>query len=94
MTPRTCHHFPLGLGRRRWQMGGMPLPTNSVAWTGKAGSSTGTFSGTLAKNAVSGVLLQDATFGTEVGTGLIRIPVTSALRGSFETAGIRLRNDR
>jgi len=72
----------------------MPLPTNSVAWTGKAGSSNGTFSGTLAKNAVSGVLLQDASFGTDVGAGLIRIPVTSAVRGSFETAGIRLRNDR
>ena len=41
---------------------------------------------------VRGVLLQDASFGTQVGASLIKIPVTRtpAVRGAFETAGIRL----
>jgi hypothetical protein len=71
-------------------------PSNSVAWTARATSSAGTFLGNLtlpfpaAKSAVSGVFLQDAAFGTQVGVGVIKIPTNTT--GSFETAGIRFDN--
>jgi hypothetical protein len=73
-------------------------PSVPVVTTLRATGSTGTFSGTMklpapaAGTTVRGVLLQDASFGTQVGAGLIKIPVTRtpAVRGSFETAGIRL----
>jgi hypothetical protein len=71
-------------------------PSNSVAWTAKATSSAGTFSGNLtlpvpaAKSAVSGVFLQDERFDTQIGVGVIRIPTDAT--GSFQTAGIRFDN--
>jgi len=81
------------------------LPTNAVAWSGKAVPSNGTFSGTLSLAApatgttVAGVLLQDPAFLEQIGAGFVKIPITAppnqtALpRGSFETAGIRLQNN-
>jgi hypothetical protein len=74
------------------------LPTNSVPWKGQAVASNGTFSGTLtlpvpaAKTSVTGVFLQDLSFGNQIGTGLIKIPIADVglPKGSFETAGVTL----
>lgn len=73
-------------------------PANSVAWSGKTVGTTGLFSGTLAlpapaaKTTVGGVLLQDASFGTQVGVGVIKIPVTGPglVKGAYQTSGIEL----
>jgi hypothetical protein len=81
-------------------------PANSVPWTGSASRlappsvvRTGAFAGTLTFPApigaggVSGVFLQDQTFGTLVGTGLARIPLAPApglLKGSFRTIEMNL----
>jgi hypothetical protein len=76
------------------------LPSNSVPWAGTTVPTTGSFSGNLLINApsatktpVSGVLLQDASFGNQVGIGFVKIPVASAVKGAFRTAGIRLENN-
>jgi hypothetical protein len=74
----------------------VPVPT-----TLRATASTGAFSGTMRLPApatattVRGVLLQDPTFGIQVGAGLIKIPTsrTPAVKGSFETSGIRFNNE-
>jgi hypothetical protein len=44
--------------------------------------------------AVTGVLLQDNTFGTSIGRGLIRVPLPSSVqpKGSFQTIGIEMEN--
>jgi hypothetical protein len=71
-------------------------PSNSVAWRGGATRTTGAFGGNLtlavpsARTTVAGTFLQDESFGTLVGLGVVRIPVAGPVRGSFETAGIRL----
>ena len=73
-------------------------PTNSVPSSASAVASGGTFSGKLTLGApatgttFNGVFLQEDKFGdsAKIGSGLIRIPTLPA--GTFETAGIRLRN--
>ncbi len=71
-------------------------PDNAVPFTGKI-TTTGGFTGSLTlaapatKSDFSGVLLQEDSFGSLVGQGLIKVPVTSAVKGSYETVGIRLR---
>lgn len=73
-------------------------PTNAVPFTGKALGTNGTFNGNLtlptpvAKSAMSGVFLQDATFGQAIGQGLIKVPITAPVKGSFQTFGVELRN--
>jgi hypothetical protein len=77
---------------------GFPLvrvaPANAVAWTnGRAFGADGQFSGSLSLSrtaAVNGVFLQDDTFGTTVGSGLIKIETDAAK--NYRTAGIELRN--
>jgi hypothetical protein len=70
-------------------------PDNAVPFTGKITPTTGDFSGSLTlaapatKSDFSGVLLQEDSFGSLVGQGLIKIPVTSSVKGSYETMGIR-----
>jgi hypothetical protein len=44
------------------------------------------------KTAVSGVLLQDQSFGVLVGNSIVKIPTITAVKGSFETGGIELGN--
>jgi len=73
-------------------------PTNSVPSSASAVASSGTFSGRLTLGTpatgttFNGVFLQEDKFGdsAKIGSGLIRIPTLPA--GTFETAGIRLRN--
>jgi predicted outer membrane repeat protein len=70
-------------------------PDNAVPFTGKITPTTGDFSGSLTlaapatKSDFSGVLLQEDSFGSLVGQGLIKIPVTSTVAGSYQTVGIR-----
>jgi len=72
------------------------FPGHAVPFTGKALGTNGTFTGTLtlpapaAKSAVSGAFLQDESFSTLIGQGLIKIPVTAPVRGSFQTSGVTL----
>lgn len=73
--------------------------TSTPAWNGQVGKADGGFSGTLklpagannlaGKSAVSGVLLQDDTFGSAVGGGQIKVPVEGR-KGSFRTSSILL----
>ncbi|MBL9153747.1 MAG: choice-of-anchor I family protein, partial [Verrucomicrobiales bacterium] len=72
-------------------------PNVAVPWSrGVALNKTGTFTGILTlpngAGVVNGVLLQDASFGTQVGAGLVRVPLplTVVPRGSFQTIGIDL----
>jgi predicted outer membrane repeat protein len=73
-------------------------PTNAVPFTGKALGTNGTFSGNLtlpapaAKSAMSGVFLQDESFGSLIGQGLIKVPITAPVKGSFQTMGVELEN--
>jgi hypothetical protein len=75
-------------------------PTNAVPFTGKALGTNGTFTGNLtlpapaAKSAMSGVFLQDESFGSLIGQGLIKVPITGPglVKGSYQTSGIRLDN--
>jgi hypothetical protein len=41
---------------------------------------------------MSGVFLQDERFGSLIGQGLINVPITAPLKGSFQTMGVELRN--
>jgi hypothetical protein len=65
----------------------------------KAAAKTGAFTGTLglpapaAKSSISGVLLQDESLGSLVGQGLIKVPITAPVKGSFQTFGVELRNE-
>lgn len=74
------------------------LPTNAVLFTGKCLGTNGTFSGTLklpapaTVSAMSGVFLQDASFGSLIGQGLVKVPITAPVRGSFQTFGVELEN--
>lgn len=74
-------------------------PQVTLPWLkGAASNKTGTFSGTLTlpngAGAVSGVLLQEDSFGTTVGAGLIRVPLPISVlpKGSFQTISIELNN--
>jgi len=87
------------------------LPLNSVPSTGTSNASTGTFSGTMTLPApapapglkvnatINGVYLQDSNFGTQVGAGLVKIPIFAPVGqptlpgGSFETSGIQFNNE-
>jgi subtilisin-like proprotein convertase family protein len=72
------------------------FPNPSVPFTAKTIARFGTFTGTLklpapaAGATLSGVLLQDKSFSTLIGQGLIKIPVTAPVRGSFQTSGVTL----
>lgn len=73
-------------------------PFTAPSFTGKVSGKTGAFNGVLGlpapaqKSSFSGVLLQDASFGSLVGHGLVRIPVAGPglVKGSFQTSGIQL----
>jgi hypothetical protein len=41
---------------------------------------------------MSGILLQDPATGYTIGQGLIRVPITAPLKGSFQTMGVELGN--
>jgi len=83
------------------------LPTNSSAWLGTMTPLTGVFGGSIAipladplpigVSTVNGVLMQDDTFGQQVGAGFIKIPVRVNQPSGlpvvkFETATINLWN--
>lgn len=59
----------------------------------RANRVTGGFAGAMfhpdGRSAVNGVFLQDESFGTVVGTGLVKIPVVG-VRGAFRTAGVEM----
>ncbi|MCB1078023.1 MAG: choice-of-anchor I family protein, partial [Verrucomicrobiae bacterium] len=72
-------------------------PNVAIPWAGGANKANGSFSGTptlpTGKGVVFGVLLQDASFGTRVGTGLLKVPLPvtpTTPKGSFQTIGIEL----
>jgi hypothetical protein len=73
-------------------------PNVAIYWKGSTSRTLGTFAGTLTlpngAGGVNGVLLQDDTFGTSVGTGLVRVPLPTTVlpKGSFQTIGIELEN--
>ncbi|MEQ1772050.1 MAG: hypothetical protein ABL879_19720, partial [Devosia sp.] len=74
-------------------------PSNAVPFTaGKAVGTDGTFSGTLKLTApalvspMNGVFLQDPSTGFTIGQGLIRVPIASPVKGSFQTFGVELQN--
>jgi hypothetical protein len=76
-----------------------PTATPLVEWKGKASKKDGSFTGTLklptgfsidvpgGSAAASGVLVQDESWGTVTGCGLIKVP-TSGPKGSFRTAAV------
>jgi hypothetical protein len=71
-------------------------PAMPAPFTGKLSGSNGAISGTLNKNIpLSGVMLQDQTFDTWIGTGILKFPTlrVPAVRGSFETGGFNFRNE-
>jgi len=73
-------------------------PSNAVPWRGSVNRALGTFGGTLtlpvpaARTWVSGVFHPDGP-GSDIGYGLIRIPIAGPVRGSYETTGIVLRKE-
>jgi hypothetical protein len=74
-------------------------PTTAAPFTnGKAIGKDGTFTGTLKLPApaqaspLSGVFLQDPTTGYTIGQGLIRVPITAPVKGSFQTLGVELQH--
>lgn len=68
-------------------------PFNALVTRVRANRVNGSFGGTIrhpdGNSRVDGVLLQDESFGTTVGAGLIKIPIPGQ-RGAFRTAGIEL----
>jgi len=48
---------------------------------------------------INGVYLQDSNFGTQVGAGLVKIPIFAPVgqptlpAGSFETSGVQFNNE-
>ncbi|MCB1231832.1 MAG: choice-of-anchor I family protein [Verrucomicrobiae bacterium] len=68
-------------------------PITALRTVVKANRSTGAFKGTMlhtdGKSGVEGILLQDESFGTDVGVGLIKIPVVG-VRGAFRTVSIEM----
>ena len=77
----------------------LPLaPDDSAPFKGKAVSKIGTSNGHLrlpapaTNSPMSGVFLQDEIHGSLIGMGLIKIPITSAVRRSFRTSGVELTN--
>ncbi|TDU71099.1 uncharacterized protein YjiK [Prosthecobacter fusiformis] len=74
-------------------------PPLAVLWTGLMSKTDGGFSGSLTlpigtaniagKAAATGVILQDDTFGSIIGGGLIKVPVAGR-RGAFRTSSILL----
>ncbi|MCB1089350.1 MAG: hypothetical protein KDM63_20095, partial [Verrucomicrobiae bacterium] len=76
-------------------------PDGALALTkGAVAKKTGTFGGSFAlpngSGAVSGVVLQDASFGTTVGTGLVRVPLPpgpTVPKGSFQTISVEFSQD-
>lgn len=73
-------------------------PSNAVPFTGTAVGANGSFTGTLKLPApaqvspMSGIFLQDPGTGYTIGQGLIRVPITAPLKGSFQTIGAELQN--
>lgn len=41
---------------------------------------------------MSGVFLQDRLLGFKIGQGLIKVPITAPVKGSFQTFGVDLSN--
>ena len=78
-----------------------PDATPLVAWNGSVSNKDGAITGTLTipigfspdipagAAAVSGLLLQDESWGTVTGSGLIKVP-TNGIKGSFKTAAFIL----
>lgn len=76
-----------------------PVEPASVPWSGNVKAVDGSFKGVMTlpvgpanvagRSAVSGVLLTDQTFGTAVGAGLQRVPI-SGKKGAFRTAAVLL----
>lgn len=75
-------------------------PTNAVPFKAEALRTSSTFTGTLkleplaTKSIMSGVFLQDESFGSLIGQGLVRVPVAGSVRGSFQTTSVELENER
>ncbi len=73
-------------------------PTNAVPFTGRALGTRGIFSGRLrlpapaTASTMSGVFLQDESFGVLIGQGLVKIPIAGGVKGSYQTMGIELEN--
>lgn len=73
-----------------------PVSNATIAWSGKAGRADGSVTGKLTiptllsstliggAAATSGVLVQDDSWGTVTGCGLVKVPISGA-RGSFRT---------
>ncbi|MCB1062372.1 MAG: hypothetical protein KDN20_05545 [Verrucomicrobiae bacterium] len=73
-------------------------PSSAVPWVVRANPRLGTLAGRMTLPApavnsrVSGVLLQDQSFGFQIGVGLVKIPILGSVPGSFETMGLNLDN--
>jgi hypothetical protein len=73
-------------------------PDGAVPFNGKAAPATGTFVGSLklpapaARSLISGVFLQDDIHSPLIGQGLVRIPITGGVKGSFQTVGVEFRS--
>jgi subtilisin-like proprotein convertase family protein len=75
-------------------------PTGFIPFTGRAFGQNGTFNGTFklpapaTNTTLRGVFFQSATFGSFIGHGLLKIPITGPglVKGSFQTSGIYLWN--
>jgi hypothetical protein len=76
-----------------------PITPAPVAWRGGVNRNDGAVIGTLTlpagssniagRAATSGVLLSDESFGTKVGAGLVRVPI-SGKQGAFRTAAFTI----
>ncbi len=68
-------------------------PFTALRTAVRANRVTGSFAGAMfhpdGRSTVNGVLLQDESFGTVVGTGLVKIPVVG-VRGAFRTVGVEM----
>jgi hypothetical protein len=76
-----------------------PISPAPVVWKGGVNKVDGSISGSLTlpagaanlsgQAATSGVLLSDESFGTKVGAGLVRVPI-SGKKGAFRTAAVTI----
>ena len=68
-------------------------PVTALRTVVKANKVKGSFAGSMfhpdGRSTVNGVFLQDESFGTQVGAGLVKIPVVG-VRGAFRTVGIEM----
>jgi len=101
--PTATPGFPTRFSLRNGFSMVKTFPSVSAAYAGSANRSVGLFTGTMrpqiaappaapAVAPVSGVFLQDESFGSLIGQGVMRIPITAPVRGSYETVGIELGN--